>query len=155
MGGSYFLEYLTNKIEEEVRKEMARIEENGGMLKGIENGSIRKDIARQAYEAEKRIQTGDKVIVGVNKFISEEKEHDIEFPISQENIRKKQIERLKEIKSTRNNRQVKIALDEVRRVAKGESNLMVPILIAINEYATIGEICDVLREVFGEYRESL
>jgi len=154
LGGSYFLEYLTNKIAEEVEKEMTRIEENGGMLKGIENGSIRKIIDRQAYETEKKVQSAEKIIVGVNKFISEEKEYDVDLHISSaKNIRERQIARLKEVKKKRNNNQVKLALNEVRRVAMGKSNLMVPILAAVSEYATIGEICDVLRGVFGEYRE--
>lgn len=156
LGGSYFLEYLTDKIAEEVEKEMTRIEENGGMLKGVENGSIRRIIDHQAYETEKNIQSGEKIIVGVNKFVSEQKEYDVDLHISStKNIREKQIARLNEVKKKRNNNQVKLALNEVRRVATGKSNLMIPILAAVSEYATIGEICHELMGVFGEYRECI
>ena len=154
MGGSYFLEYLTNRIEEEVEREMARIEGNGGILKGIEEGSIQRDIASQAFELEKKIQNGEKVIVGVNKFVSDAKEREIELHHPTKDVRKKQIIRLKKIKAERNSEGVKLALDEIRRVAKGRNNLMGPILSAVNEYASVGEICTVLKEVFGEYKEA-
>jgi len=154
MGGSWFLEYLTNRIEEEAEKEMARIEENGGVLKGIEDGSIQRDIASQAFELEKKIQNGEKVIVGVNKFVSDAKEREIELHHPTKDVRKKQIIRLKKIKAERNSEGVKLALDEIRRVAKDRNNLMGPILSAVNEYATAGEICTVLKEVFGEYKEA-
>ena len=153
MGGSYFLEYLTNRIEEEVEKEMARVEENGGILKGIEDGSIQRDIARQAYELEKKIQSGEKVIVGVNKFVSDAEDHEVELHHSNKDVREKQLSRLKKVKTERNNKEVKLALDEIRRVATGRVNLLGPLISAVHEYATVGEICDVLKEVFGEYRE--
>lgn len=153
MGGSYFLEYLTNKIEEEVEKEMARVEKNGGILKGIEDGSIQRDIARQAYELEKKIQRGEKVIVGVNKFVSDAEDHEVELHHSNKDVRGNQLSRLKKVKTERNNKGVKLALDEIRRVATGGGNLLGPLLSAVHEYATVGEICDVLKEVFGEYQE--
>lgn len=150
MGGSYFLEYLTGRIEEDVEKEMARIEERGGVLRGIADGFIREEIARQAYEREKKIQTGEKVIVGVNKFVSKQEEHEIELRQPNKNIREKQVARLKKVKSERNNERVKIALDEIRKVATGHDNLIPPIISAVQEYASVGEICKVLTEVFGE-----
>ncbi|PIV23077.1 MAG: methylmalonyl-CoA mutase [Deltaproteobacteria bacterium CG_4_8_14_3_um_filter_45_9] len=153
MGGSYFLEYLTNKIEEEVQGVMAQIEERGGILKGIEDGSIQREITRGAYESEKKIQNGEKVIVGVNKFVSEEKEYPIQIYPTDKSVWKKQISRLKEVKAKRNQRLVDLALGEIRRVAAGKSNLMVPIFSAVCEYATVGEICNALKEVFGEYKE--
>jgi methylmalonyl-CoA mutase, N-terminal domain len=153
MGGSYFLEYLTNRIEEGIEKEMARVEENGGILKGIEDGSIQRDIARQAFELEKKIQSGEKVIVGVNKFVSDAKEHEVELHQANKDVREKQLVRLKKVKAERNNKMVKLALDEIRRVATGKGNLLGPILSAVHEYATVGDICNVLKEVFGEYRE--
>jgi methylmalonyl-CoA mutase N-terminal domain/subunit len=153
MGGSCFLEYLTNRIEEGVEKEMARVEENGGILKGIEDGSIQRDIARQAFELEKKIQSGEKVIVGVNKFVSDAKEHEVELHPANKDVREKQLLRLKKVKAERNNKMVKLALDEIRRVATGKGNLLGPILSAVHEYATVGEICNILKEVFGEYQE--
>ncbi len=153
MGGSYFLEYLTNNIEEEVEREMARIEDKGGILKGIEEGSIQRDIARQAYELEEKIQSGEKVVVGVNKFVSDAKEHEMELHQPSKEVKEKQLSRLKMTKAERNNEAVKFALDEIRRVARGSGNLLGPILSAVHEYATMGEICTVLKEVFGEYEE--
>jgi len=154
MGGSYFLEYLTNRIEEEVEKEMERIEEKGGILKGIEDGTIQNDIFRQAFELEEKIQRGEKVIVGVNKFVSDEKEPEIELHRPSKDVLEKQISKLKKVKEERDNHEVKKALAEIRRVAAGKGNLMGPILWAVHEYATIGEICNALKEVFGEYREA-
>ena len=153
MGGSYFLEYLTNRIEEEVEKEMERIEEKGGILKGIEDGTIQQDIFRQAFELEEKIQRGEKVIVGVNKFVSDEKEQEVELHRPSKDVLEKQILNLKKVREERDNDEVKQALAEIRRVAAGKGNLMGPILWAVHEYATIGEICDALKEVFGEYRE--
>lgn len=156
MGGSYFLEYLTNRIEEEAEEEMARIEGQGGILKGIEDGSIQRDIARQAYELEKKIQSGEKVIVGVNKFVSDAAEdHEVKLHSSNKDVRENQLSRLKKVKTERNNKDVKFALDEIRRVATGSGNLLGPILSAVHEYATVGEICNVLKEVFGEYQEAV
>jgi len=154
MGGSYFLEYLTNRIEEEVEKEMARIEENGGILKGIENGSIQEDIACHAFELEKKVQSGEKVIVGVNKFVSGQKEHEVNMHQTSKDVLERQLLRLKKVKAERNNGQLKLALDEIRRVATDGGNLIGPILSAVNEYATVGEICNVLKEVFGGYQEA-
>ncbi len=154
IGGSYFVEYLTNKIEEEVEKEMARIEENGGILKGIEMGSIQADIARQAFEQEKKIQNGEKVIVSVNKFISDQKEHEMNLHETNKDVLKKQLTRLHDVKAERNNEEVKLALDEIRRVATGDGNLIRPILSAVHKYATMGEICGILKEIFGEYQEA-
>lgn len=153
MGGSYFLEYLTNRFEEEVEKEMARIEERGGILKGIVEGSIQRDIANQAYELEKKIQSGEKVVIGVNKFLSDQKEEEIKIYKPSKDVREKQLVRLKKVKSERNEKQVKLFLDEIHRVAKGQGNLIGPILSAVQEYATVGEICSALKEVFGEYKE--
>lgn len=150
MGGSYFLEYLTGRIEEDVEKEMARIEERGGVLRGIADGFIREEIARQAYEREKKIQTGEKVIVGVNKFVSKQEEHEIELRQPNKNIKEKQVARLEKVKSERNNERVKTALDEIRKIATGHDNLIPPIISAVQEYASVGEICKVLTEVFGE-----
>ena len=153
MGGSYFLEYLTNRIEEEVEEEMARIEDKGGILKGIEEGSIQRDIASQAFEMEKKIQSGEKVVVGVNKFFSDQEEGEVTLHKTSKDILKRQCSRLKSVKAERNNEQVKLALDEIRRVAKGTGNLVGPIFSAVQEYATVGEICGVLKEIFGEYQE--
>ena len=154
MGGSYFLEHLTNEIEKEVEKEMARIEANGGMMKGIIDGSIQKDIARQAYEQAKKIQSGDTPVVGVNKFVSDECEYDVDIHQADPDVKEHQVQRLKGIKAQRDTKQVHLLLDEIRRTAASPNNLMGPILAAVHEYATIGEICNALKNVFGEYQEN-
>lgn len=154
LGGSFFLEYLTNRIEEDVEKEMARIEGRGGILKGIVDGSIQQEIARQAYEREKKVQTGEKIMVGMNKFVTDQEEHETQLHQSSKNVREKQIERLKKVKAERNTEKVKLALEEIRKVAAGHENLMIPIISAIREYATVGEICNVLKAVFGTYKEA-
>lgn len=155
MGGSYFLEHLTNRIEEEVEKEMARIEEKGGILKAIENGSVQREIADQAFELERKIQSGEKVLVGVNKYVVEEKEYEGELHQPSKDILENQLLRLNKIKEERDNEAVKDALHEINSVASDGSNLMGPILSAVKTYASVGEICDVLRNVFGEYQESV
>jgi methylmalonyl-CoA mutase N-terminal domain/subunit len=153
MGGSYFLEHLTNRIEEDVEQEMAVIEEKGGMLKNIADGAIQRDIAQQAYEMEKKVQTGEKIVVGLNKFTSAQQDHEVELLRISEDVKKKQISRLQSVKKERNNDKVHAALGNIREVAAGSGNLMVPILSAVKEYATVGEICNALKEVFGEYKE--
>jgi methylmalonyl-CoA mutase N-terminal domain/subunit len=155
LGGSYFLEYLSDKIEDEVERMMVMIEERGGICRLVENGAIQGDIARHAYESEKEIQSGRKVVVGANKFVSEEKEPPIDIYRSNRSVRETQISRLKEVKAQRNREQVNVALHEIRRVAAGKGNLMVAILSAVCEYATVGEICRVLKDVFGEYKEAV
>jgi methylmalonyl-CoA mutase N-terminal domain/subunit len=154
MGGSYFLEYLTNRIEEEVEKEMARIEDRGGILKGITDGSIQRDIADQAYDMEKKIQTGEKVVVGVNKFVSEQKEQEMKLHVPSKDVMDKQLLGLQKVKAERNNERVRSTLDEIRGAATGHGNLIGPILSAVREYATVGEICNMLKDVFGEYKEA-
>ena len=152
-GGSYLIENLTNQIEREVKKEMAGIEKkHGGMLKGIVTGSIKNDIARQAYEDAKKVETGEKIVIGVNKFASNKPEH-VRTHHTDPGVKNRQVKRIKRIKAKRNNKQVKLMLDEIKRVAAGSCNLMGPILSAVHEYATLQEICDVLREKWGEHKE--
>jgi len=153
MGGAYFLEYMTNKIVKEVEKEMERIEEYGGMVRGISDGTIQRDIARQSYEEAKKFESGEKIVVGVNKFTSEEDEADIDIQLADTTVKDRQVKRLKDIRMNRNNKQVKMLLDEIRRVAGTSGNLMGPILSAVHEYATLGEICRAMGDVFGEYQE--
>lgn len=132
---------------------MARIEDYGGMVKGISDGTIQRDIARQSYEEAKKFESGEKILVGVNKFTSEEEEADIDIQLADTTVKDRQVERLKEIRMNRNNKQVKMLLDEIRCVAGTSGNLMGPILSAVHEYATLGEICGAMGDVFGEYQE--
>ena len=155
LGGSYYLESLTNRLEKEMKKLMDEIDSLGGMLRCIETGKIQMDVSKNAYEIERKKQSGEVVIVGVNKFVDEQKQdEEVVLTKIDPNITRKQIEKLQKVKSERNNAKVKEALKVLKEKAKGTENLVPPIQDAVREYASIGEICDTLREVFGEHTES-
>ncbi|NOX90851.1 MAG: methylmalonyl-CoA mutase family protein [Calditrichaeota bacterium] len=155
LAGSYFIENLTDKIEEEVLKYLNKIETMGGMVQAIENGYVQKEIQDAAYKYQQEIEKGDRVVVGVNKFtVEQEKPKEIlrVNPL----LRKVQSEKLMKLRKNRNNQEVDKALQALREGARDESvNLMPLILDAAKAYATLGEICNVLRDEFGEYRESI
>ena len=122
----------------------------GGAVKSIEKYYIQHEIARSAYEYQNEIESGERVIVGVNRFIQEEPAAENVFRVD-DAIRKMQIDKINELKAARNNDAVAAALDTLSDAAKGTSNLMPYILTAVENYATLGEIADTLRGVFGEY----
>lgn len=156
LGGSYYLESLTHRIEKEIKKLMDEIDASGGMLRCIETGKIQMDVSKNAYEIEKKKQSGEVVIVGVNKFVDEQKQdEEVVLTKIESNLTKKQIERLHQVKSQRNNQKVQEALKVLKQKAMGTENLVPAIQEAVKEYATVGEICDTLREVFGEHSESV
>jgi methylmalonyl-CoA mutase, N-terminal domain len=155
LGGSYYLESLTNRLEKEMKQLMDEIDSLGGMLRCIETGKIQMDVSKNAYEIERKKQNGEVVIVGVNKFVDEQKQdEEVVLTKIDPNLTRKQIEKLQKVKSERNNAKVKDALKVLKEKAKGTENLVPAIQDAVREYATIGEICDTLREVFGEHTES-
>jgi methylmalonyl-CoA mutase N-terminal domain/subunit len=155
LGGSYYLESLTNRLEKEMKKLMDEIDSLGGMLRCIETGKIQMDVSKNAYEIERKKQNGEVVVVGVNKFVDEQKQdEEVVLTKIDPNITRKQIEKLQKVKSERNNAKVKDALRVLKEKAKGTENLVPAIQDAVREYASIGEICDTLREVFGEHTES-
>jgi len=149
--GSYFLEALTNRIEEEARNYIQKIDDLGGMLAAVEKGYIQKEIHESAYVYQKQIESGERLIVGVNCFKTEEKVPVKILKVSHE-IEKKQAKRLKKLKIERDNIKVNEALENLRKVAQGNENTMPAILSTVKSYATLGEICDVFREIFGEYK---
>lgn len=152
LAGSYFVESLTNKMEEEVWKYIQKIDELGGMIKAIELGYPQQEIANAAYTYQKQLERREKILVGVNKYQMAEEKPIAYLKIDPE-VEKRQLNRLQEVRRTRNNAQVKVCLDDLRRAAQGSENLMPYILAAVKEYATLQEICDVFREVFGVYRD--
>jgi len=155
LGGSYYLESLTSRLEKEMKQLMDEIDSLGGMLRCIETGKIQMDVSKNAYEIERKKQNGEVVIVGVNKFVDEQKQdEEVVLTKIDPNLTRKQIEKLQKVKSERNNAKVKDALKVLKEKAKGTENLVPAIQDAVREYATIGEICDTLREVFGEHTES-
>jgi len=152
LGGSYAVEALTNEIEKRAMEYIEKIEAMGGAIKAIESGYMQGEIGESAYQYQKEIETKKRIIVGLNQFqIEEEPLKDI-LRINPE-VEQYQREKLARVKRERDNGRVKIMLADVKKAAQGTTNVVPPILAAVKAYATLGEISDVLREVFGEYRE--
>lgn len=150
LGGSYFIEQLTNEVEEAAWKYIYTIDEMGGAVNAIEAGYIQQEIANSGYEYQRAIESGDKIIVGQNKFI-EDDEANINLLSVDDSIRKVQIDKINKVKSGRNNPKTIQSLTELEQSAKDGSNLMPHILNSVEQYATLGEIADTMRKVFGEY----
>jgi len=154
LAGSYYIETLTDKIEKEAFEYIDKIEKMGGMVAAIEGGFVQKEIQNSAYKYQMEIEKGERIIVGVNKFQIEEPPVEGLLRVDM-TIQEKQIEKLKKIKENRDNTKVKNILSELEKKAKGNSNLMPTILEAVKSYASIGEITNTLRKVFGEYKENI
>jgi methylmalonyl-CoA mutase N-terminal domain/subunit len=152
LAGSYFVEALTDRMEEQAWDYIHKIDELGGMVRAIELGYPQKEIADAAYNFQKQVDSGERIIVGVNKYITDE-ELPVEILRIDDALEQAQIQRLREVKRTRNNREVKERLADLRRASEDGENLMPYILNAVKAYASLQEICDVWREVFGEYRD--
>lgn len=151
LAGSYYVEYLTNEIEEAATRYIDKIDELGGAVAAIEKGYMQREIVESAYRYQVEMERNEEIVVGVNEFALEE-EAPIEILRIDPVIEKTQIERIDKTKRERNNEKVKSILSQLRHVAEHEENLMPVFLQAVSAYATLGEICDVLREVFGEYK---
>ncbi len=155
LAGSYFVEELTDKIEKEAWNYINKIEEIGGMVSAIEKGFVQKEIQDSAYRFQKDIESSKRIIVGLNKFIIEE-ESPKDLLRVDPSLRNIQIEKIKKIKNTRDNVKVNNILNQLKTSAQDENINLIPVILeAVKEYATLGEICHVLREVFGEYQESI
>jgi methylmalonyl-CoA mutase N-terminal domain/subunit len=152
LGGSYYVEWLTDKMEEETYKYFDKVEQLGGVIPAIEKGFFQREIAESAYRYQKETDENKRVIVGVNQYKLEE---DISIPILKmdEKGEERQNNRLKKLRKERDNTKVQKYLQSLRKAAEGNENLMPYILTCVHSYATLGETCDVLREVFGEYKE--
>ncbi len=153
LGGSYYVEWLTNRLESEALDYIRRIDEMGGMVRAVEKGYPQREIARSAYEFERQLNQGDRTMVGLNDFVSDEEGDRIPTLKIDEEVQKKQRESLARVKAERSQTDVTRALDAVRSAAKDGANLMPPIIAAARVYATEQEICDVLRAVFGTYTD--
>jgi len=154
LGGSYYVEWLTSHIEEGIDKYIAIIDEMGGAVKAIEKGYVQREIRWSAYNYQRAVDSGEQVVVGVNKFTTDE-EPVLELLEIDESVEKRQVERLKKLKSERDNDKVRRVLDGVRQVARSNENVMPVLIEAVKTYATVGEITDAMREVFGEYKERI
>jgi len=152
LAGSYFVEALTNKMEEEAEKYFSKIEELGGVIPAIRQNFFQREIARASYQYQREIEAGKRIIVGVNKFQSGELEK-IETLKIPEEVAEFQIERVAKLKTRRDNGRVNKMLEKLRETARGTANLMYPILDAVKAYATEGEIIAALKDIFGTYKE--
>jgi methylmalonyl-CoA mutase N-terminal domain/subunit len=152
LGGSYFVEKLTQEMVDGARAYFETIDRMGGMVEAIERGFPQREIAESAYRFQQAVERKEKVIVGVNDLVQED-EPPIEILYIDQTAADRQIAKLEQLKNARDNDRVQRSLDRLRRAAASTENLMPPILDAVRAYATIGEMCDALREVWGEYEE--
>jgi methylmalonyl-CoA mutase N-terminal domain/subunit len=151
LAGSYFIEELTDRIEAQASDLIGKIDKAGGVVAAIEEGFIQRQIDNSAYEYQQEIERGERIIVGVNEFQIDEQTKPPLLRVDPE-VEDDQVQGLKELRERRDNRKVKEALANLSGCARSSSNLMPEILEAVKAYATLGEICQALREVFGEYR---
>jgi methylmalonyl-CoA mutase N-terminal domain/subunit len=158
LGGSYYLEWLTNQIENQAMEYITEIDKMGGAIKAIDLGYIQREVASSSYQFQKMVESGEHVVVGVNKFTGKDEgeedagdsePEDLQIGIE---IEMKQVERVRRLRLERDNQKVNQMLGRVRAVAKSDDNIMPALIDAVKAYATIGEISDVLRNVYGEYR---
>ena len=151
-GGSFYIEELTDKIERAAQDYLGRIDALGGTLAAIEKGWIQAEIQNAAYEFQQQVERGEKIVVGVNRFQQENGESLTALRIDPE-IERQQVERLREVRASRDHQSVRSHLEVLEDAARGSDNLMPRIMAACEAHATVGEISDCLRKVFGEYRE--
>jgi methylmalonyl-CoA mutase, N-terminal domain len=153
LGGSYFIEALTDEMEQEIVGVMNELEEYGGMVKAVEDGFVQRMLAEGAYSLQQKIESGEKVIVGVNKFRTEEEAAHVESHAMSPGDRRHQLDRLAQIKRQRDGSEVARLLDLVKQAAIGTENLMPYLIDAVKAYCTVGEITDALRDTWGEFRQ--
>jgi methylmalonyl-CoA mutase N-terminal domain/subunit len=152
LGGSYYIEHLTNEIERRVWEWLDRIEEMGGLVPGIENGYIEKVIANEAYCYQREIQTKERIIVGVNDYILPDEKLEIETFRVNPAVEQEQIASLQTVRRERDSVKVAQALEKVRNVLVDGGNMMPPIIDAVKEYTTEGEIINEMKKVMGEHK---
>jgi len=155
LAGSYYIEWLTNEFERRIMQEMTKVDSMGGMVKLVADGTIQREVSNQAYILEKKLQTGEIVKVGMNKYRQEGPREEQNVDIHEYNVdsAKEKIAGLKQVKASRDNASVKAALDKLRTAAKGKDNLMPYILEAVKTYATVGEMTNAMKDVFGTFKE--
>jgi len=153
LAGSYCVEALTNEMEQGAVEYIDKIDSMGGVIPAIENGFFQREIADSAYKDQKMIESNERILVGVNQYAIEEDEVPIKLLKIGAEVEEEQLGRLRSMKKDRNGGKVKKVLDELHGAAERDENLMPPIIKAVKAYATLGEICNVLRDIFGEYRE--
>ncbi len=154
LGGSWLVESLTDSLEAKAREYIAKIDDLGGMIEAIEQGYVQREIQASAYRAQQEVETGEAVIVGVNKYRDREEPQENLLSVNPA-LQALQVRRLSILKSGRDSAAVKTTLEKLKNTAAGSDNIMPAMIEAVKSYATIGEISDTLRSVFGEYRETI
>ena len=154
LAGSYYIETLTDKIEKEAYDYIDKIDRMGGAVAAIEQGYMQQEMAAHTYEYQHEVELGKRTVIGVNKFNDSKKLAEQDVLTADLSVGERQIARLEKMKAARDNEAVKAALEKLREAAKGTENLMPYLIDAVKTYATLGEICGVLREEFGEYKQS-
>ncbi|MDI6753492.1 MAG: methylmalonyl-CoA mutase family protein [Thermodesulfobacteriota bacterium] len=150
LGGSYYIENLTDEIEKRAGDYIAKIDQVGGAVAAIEKGYIQQEVQESSYRYQKEIESAKKILVGVNKF--QVKEPPVKGLLKVDpRVREVQVKRLEKLRGSREPKRMAASLEEMKKIAQGQGNLMIPILECVRAYCTLGEICDVLRGVFGEY----
>jgi methylmalonyl-CoA mutase N-terminal domain/subunit len=153
LGGSYFIESLTKKMEDGALDYFEKIDSMGGMVEAIEKGFPQREIQESAYQYQKAVERGDQTIVGVNKYSMEGEQTEVPTLVINEAVRERQLERLQHTKSRRDHGAVSNALEKLKKAAAAGDNTMPATIDAVRAYATLGEICDALRDVYGLYEE--
>jgi methylmalonyl-CoA mutase N-terminal domain/subunit len=152
LGGSYYIEALTNEMEKGAHEYFKKLDDLGGMVSAIEKGFPQNEIREASYTYQKEIDNNERIIVGVNKFMTKE-EQPIETLKIEPEIEKKQVEKLQAFKKNRDNNRLNSTLKDLKKVAESGNSVMPTIIEAVKLYATVGEICNAMKEVFGEYKE--
>jgi len=153
LAGSYYVEYLTGKLEEEAYAYFDQIEAQGGVIAAIEKGWFQQQIADSAYRFQRRVQSGDYKVVGVNAYVDPDEKLNVKILKVNPDVQRRQIERVRRVRETRNQQASAAALAELRRASQASENLMPYIIECVRNYCTVGEICGLWRELWGEYRE--
>jgi len=153
LGGSYFLESLTRKMEAETYDYFSRIDGMGGMVEAVEKGFPQREIQESAYQYQKALERGDQTIVGVNKFQMDEEGMEVPTLVINESVREHQVERLEQTRQRRDKGAVANSLEKLKQAAQAGDNTMPATIEAVRAYATLGEICSALRDVYGIYEE--
>jgi methylmalonyl-CoA mutase N-terminal domain/subunit len=154
LAGSYYVESLTNEIEKRAAGYLEEIDKQGGMRQAIENGYVGAEIQRSSLELQQAIESGEKVIVGVNEYVEEENEDEAAYLQIDQKIDAEQSQKLARIKAERDTASVEKALNELGDAIDRDENLMQPIIEAVRTYATVGEVCGIMRAKWGEYRDT-
>ncbi len=153
LAGSYYVETLTDELEEKIAECMKKVDEMGGIVKAISEGYIQREVARQAYQYEKKVQSGEIIKVGVNKYRIEEEQRSVKFHEYNPSQAEEQIRRLDKVRAERDDKEVVTNLEKVRTAAERKENIMPTMIDAVRSYASVGEITKILKDVYGEFKE--